>query len=184
MLEAFQYLASHGADLQREAFAGKSPAMLRRHIEDTLRRALPAAAVTPELVEGCLWAVRPLPTDTDPLHTGAIYDYAGQYLLADHPAEDALLQALHRSAKRLLPQSSPARRDDMRLVTLDALYHPGMLPDGMARSYLRFRLGRNGPRLSCEEIACRMHKPLVFIHEMEAALLNTLTQRHFGGPYA
>ena len=184
MLEAFQHLASHGAELQREAFAGESPAMLRRHIEDTLRRALPAAAVTPELVEGCLSAVRPLPTNTDPLHTGAIHEYARQYLLADHMAEDALLQALHRSAKRLLPENGPASRDDLRLVTLDALYHPGMLPDGMARSYLRFRLGLNGPRLSCEEIACRMHKPLTFIHEMEAALLNTLTQRHFGGPHA
>ncbi|MBQ8554874.1 MAG: hypothetical protein IJ438_03270 [Clostridia bacterium] len=184
MLEDFQHLARNCAALQQEVAAHANKATLHQHISDTLRRCLPAAAVTPDLVEGCLLAVQSLPTAADPMHTGAIYAYAGQYLLASHSEDEPLLQRLHDSAKRLLWEDRPANRDDLRLVTLDALYRPGILPRGMHNAYMRYRLGLNGPRLSCEEIACRMHKPLIFIHETEAALLNILSTNHAGGPYA
>lgn len=184
MLEDFQLLASNGADLQRRVYTDGSHATLRQHITDTLRRGLPAAAVTPDMVDSCLLAVSSLPTENDPLHTGAIYEYAGQYLLAIQQEDNPLLQRLHDSARRLLPNDRPASRDDLRMVTLDALYHPGMLPRGIFNAYLRHRLGLNTPRLSCEELAHRMHKPLIFIHEMEAALLGILSQRYSGGPHA
>lgn len=184
MLEAFQRLASQGANRQREAIADAHPAMLRRHITDTLRRCLPTSAVIPELTEGCFLAVQPLSQDTDPLHTGAILAYAGQYLFSVAPADDPLLQKLHRSAERLLPPDSPATRDDLRLVALDALYHPGVLPDGVHNAYIRYRLGLNGHRLSNEEIAARMHMPLVAIHELEAAILTALSYHYDGGSHA
>lgn len=184
MLEAFHHLASQGATLQREAIADTHPAILHRHITDTLRRCFPASAVIAELTEGCFLAVQPLSQDTDPLHTGAILAYAGQYLFSVAPADDPLLQKLHRSAKKLLPPDSPATRDDLRLVALDALYHPGVLPDGVHNAYIRHRLGLNDHRLSNEEIAARMHMPLVAIHELEAAILTALSYHYDGGSHA
>ena len=184
MLENFQRLAANGADLQRRISADGNPATLRQHIQDTLCRGLPAPAVTQEMVDGCFLAVRALPAESDPLHTGAIYEYAAQYLLAIRPAEDSLLHKLHDSAERLLPKDRPASRDDLRLVTLDALYYPHLLPSGMYNCYMRYRLGRNVPRLSCEEIAYRMHKPLSFIYYLEAFLLEILSKRCSGGLHA
>lgn len=184
MLENFQRLAANGADLQHRISADGNPATLRQHIRDTLCRGLPAPAVTQEMMDGCFLAVRALPATDDPLHTGAIYEYAGQYLLAVHPADDPLLQKLHNSAKRLLSEDRATSRDDLRLVTLDALYYPHMLPSGIQNAYILHRLGLNGPRLSCEEIAHRTHKPLTFIHELEAALLRILSQHDSGGTHA
>lgn len=184
MLDHFQRLARNGADLQRQVYAAADRPTLRQHVINSLERALPAAAVTPDMVDGCLLAVGSLPTEADPMHTGAIYAYAGQYLLAIHPTEGTLLHKLHGAAKKVLLEDIPASRDDLRLVTLDALYDRGMLPSGMHNAYMRHRLGLNGPRLSCEEIALRMHKPLTAIHELEAALLNILSKRHSGGPHA
>lgn len=183
MLEDFQRLARTCAGLQHKAAVADRSA-LRRHISDTLRRCLPAAAVTHELVEGCLLAILPLPQDADPMHTGAIITYAGQYLLATSFLEEPLLQRLQRSAQKLLSVDKPASRDDLRLVTLDALYHPGILPDGIHNAYIRRRLGLNGPRLSNEEIAASMHMRLVDVHEMEAAILTALSYHHDGGSHA
>ena len=116
------------------------------------------------------------------MHTSAIHAWSGVYLLTAMEAASPLLQRLHRSALRLLPEDHAATRDDLRLVTLDALYHPGLLPPGEHLAYLRHRLGMNGAaRLSCEEIALRMHKPLVYIHELESAILTILSN---GGPHA
>lgn len=184
MLEAFQRLARSSADLQRKAAAVADQAMLRRHITDTLRRCLPAVIVTPDLVDSCLLAIQLFPEGNDPLHTGTICAYAGQYLLAATQADEPLLQKLHRSAQRLLSADTPACRNDLRLVTLDALYHPGALPDGMHNAYMKHRLGLNCPRLSREEIACRMHMQLVDIHELEAAILSALSCHYDGGFHA
>lgn len=184
MLEDFQHLARTCAELQHKAAASADQLALQRHISDTLRRCLPAFAVSQELVDGCLLAIQPLPQDTDPMHTGAIFAYAGQYLLAASWTEAPLLQRLRRSARKLLPEDKPASRDDLRLVTLDALYHPDILPDGRHNAYIRRRLGLNGPRLSNEEIAVRMHMPLVDVHEMEAAILTALSCHYYGGSHA
>lgn len=184
MLEHFQHLAQIGTATQRSAALHADQAMLRHHIADTLQRCLPAAAVTQDMVESCLVAIRSLPSANDPMHTGAIHAYTGQYLLASHSTDDPLLLRLHHSARRLLSEAIPASRDDLRLITLDALYQPGILPPGIYNAYMRHRLGINGPRLSCEEIAFRMHKPLVHIHEMEAALLTILSSHYAGGSHA
>lgn len=184
MLEDFQHLARACAEFQHKAAASADQLALQRHISDTLRRCLPAFAVSQELVDGCLLAIQPLPQDDDPMHTGAIFAYAGQYLLAASEVEEPLLQRLHCSARKLLPEDIPASRDDLRLVTLDALYHPDILPDGIHNAYIRRRLGLNGPRLSNEEIAARMHMQLVDVHEMEAAILTTLSCHYNGGSHA
>ena len=118
------------------------------------------------------------------MHTGTIHAFAGDYLQNAHAPNNPLLARLHASALRLLPKNRPSSREDLRLVTLDALYTPGLLPPGMHSAYLRHRLGPGCIRLSNEEIALRMHQPLVFIHELESAILTTLTSRHTGGSHA
>lgn len=177
-----QSLAAKYAAMQHDAVIRADDAALRRHIADTLRRCLPAAVVTYGMVEQCFYAVNDLPGRNDPMHTGAIHAWAGEYLLHS-AAEEGTLRRLRASAKRLLPSDRPADRDDIRLVTLDALYQPGMLPAGTHLAFLKHRLGLNGcPRLSCEEIAIRMHQPLTRVHELESAILTILTNT--GGPHA
>ena len=180
-----QSLAAKYAAMQHNAVIRADDAALRRHITETLRRCLPVSIVTSTIVEQCFCTVHALPEQADPMHTGAIHAWAGEYLLETDAAEGTLLHRLHASAKRLLPADRPAARDDIRLVVLDALCQPGCLPPGTHLAFLKHRLGLNGsPRLSCEEIAFRMHKPLTYIHELESAILTTLSATHTGGNHA
>ena len=183
MLQDLQRLAARYAARQHTAAALADDTALQNHITHTLRRCLPVSVITAEMVDHCYRAVCQLPEDNDPMHTGAIHTFAGSYLVqAD--ADDRLMKRLHSSALRLLPADHPASRDDLRLVTLDALYSPGLLPPGEHTAYLKRRLGLGCIRLSHEEIALRMHKPLVYIHEMEAAILTLLTSHYAGGFHA
>lgn len=184
MLDELQTLARGYAQLQQEAAANADDRTLRIHIANTLMRCLPAAAVTDRMVDHIFHAVHSLPCDSDPMHTGAIHALAGTYLLAARDGSNPLLTRLRRSAARLLPSDRPATREELRLVSLDALYTPGMLAPGIHTAYLRLRLGMGTPRLSNEEITVRMHKPLVEIHELESALLTILASRYAGGNHA
>ena len=178
-----QTLAASYAAMQHEAALHADDKALRQHIVHTLKRCLPAAIVTEAMADACFSAVHALADSDDPMHTGAIHAWAGVFLQTEAAADDPLLERLHQSALRRIPQGRPAARDDLRLVTLDALYRPGILPPGDHLAFLKHRLGLNGcPRLSCEEIAVHMHKPLTYIHELEAAILTTLS--HHGGSHA
>lgn len=185
-LGPLQSLALKYASMQHEAaeLAQQDPGSLRRHIRQTLCRCLPEAAITEDFVSRCFEAVRDLDAVHDPMHTGAIHAFAGELLLSADSA-DPLTVRLQDAARRLLPVSLPATRDDLRLVTLDALHAPGLLPDGEASAFVRQRLGlRDGIPRSCEEIAAAMHKPLTYIHELETAVLATLSLHHTGGRHA
>lgn len=178
MLEDLQQLAVRYADMQRDVILHMDdPVLLRKHIRATLGRCLPPSVISDEMTDRCFSAIQTLSCGDDPLFTGAIHAWAGLYLLTVTDAEQPLLRQLHRSALKLLPEKREATRDDLRLVTLDALYDPRLLPRGEAAAFARFRLGLNGPRLSCEEIALRMHKPLVYIHELESAVLTILSAK-------
>ena len=179
-----QNLAAKYAAIQHEAVLHADDKALRRHITDTLKCCLPPQLVTTALIEACFRTVQHQSDAADPMHTGAIHAFAGQYL-QETASDNPLLQRLHASAQRLLPAKQPATRDDIRLVVLDALYQPGLLPPGTHLAYLNHRLGRNGhPRLSCEEIAVRMHKPITYIHELESAILTILSAHYNGGRHA
>ena len=183
MLDQLQHLAAKYADLQHKAAECAADTALRQHISSTLKRCLPASVISKDLVNRCFNTIHSLPIDDDPMHTGAIHAWAGLYLATNIGADHPLLKRLHHSALRLLPEARAATRDDLRLVTLDALYQPGLLPQGEHLAYLHHRLGlHETERLSCEEIALRMHKPLVYIHELESAILTILANN--GGPYA
>ncbi|MBQ3156558.1 MAG: hypothetical protein IJB81_06490 [Clostridia bacterium] len=184
MLEELQTLACRYAQLQQKAAAHADDRTLRMHITTTLMRCLPAAAVTQRLVDHIFCTVHSLPFDGDPMHTGAIHAAAGAYLLNADNVDDPLLMKLHVSAQHLLSAHRAATREELRLVSLDALYAPGMLAPGIHTAYLRHRLGLDAPRLSNEEIAVRMHKSLVEIHELESALLTILASRYAGGNHA
>jgi len=178
MLEDLRHLAVRYADIQRDVILhADDPVLLKKHIRTTLGRCLPPSVISDEVTDRCFRAIQTLSCDSDPLFTGAIHAWAGLYLLTATDAEQPLLRQLHRSALRLLPENREATRDDLRLVTLDALYDPRLFPHGEAAAFARFRLGLNGPRLSCEEIALRMHKPLVYIHELESAVLTILSAK-------
>ncbi|MBQ4581526.1 MAG: hypothetical protein IJA83_12780 [Clostridia bacterium] len=178
-----QTLAAKYAAMQHKAVLRADDNALRRHIADTLKRCLPPQLITAEVTDNCFHAVQLLPDAADPMHTGAIHAWAGVYLQTAADTDHPLLQRLHHAALRLLPESSSATRDDLRLITLDALYKPGLLPPGTHLAFLKHRLGLNGsPRLSCEEIAVRIHHPLTRIHELEAAIITTLSLH--GGSYA
>lgn len=152
------------------------PATLRAHIRMTLRRCLPIA-ITDDMVERCLKQLTP--DASDPMHTGAIHQFAAAELLSEPTEDDPLRRRLHESALKHLPVSRPVDRDDLRLVALDALFDPSWLPCSSHAGFLRLRLGLKGARQhSCEEIAARMHLPLNAIHAMEANELFTLT-RHY-----
>lgn len=184
MLDNLQSLALKYADAQHGLVRQADEAVLRRHIADTLHRCLPPEIVTSAMADQCYRALQSSSDVHDPMHMGAIHAFAGEYLKnAVHP-DTPLLARLHDSALRLLPKNRPASRDDLRLVTLDALYKPGLLPLGTHTAYLHHRLGLGCIRLSNEEIALRMHQPLVSIHELESAILTILTSRHTGGSHA
>ena len=184
MLDDLQSLALKYAAAQHGLVCHADEAVLHRHIADTLHRCLPPEIVTPALVDQCFCTLQSSSDVNDPMHTGAIHAFAGDYLQNAHDPNKPLLARLHASALRLLPKNRPASREDLRLVTMDALYTPGLLSPGMHSAYLRHRLGLGCSRLSNEEIALRMHQPLVFIHELESAILTTLTSRHTGGSHA
>ena len=185
MLEDLASLAAGYAAVQHEAVLRADDASLRRHITATLMRCLPPQVVTPEITEDCFRDVCCRPDTDDPMHTGAIHAWAGYFLRDVEAPAGTLLHCLHNSAIRLLHPNRPAERDDLRLVTLDALYQPGQLPAGMHLAFLKHRLGLNGsPRLSCEEISLRMHQPLTYIHELESAILTILSSHHNGGSHA
>jgi len=179
-------LALKYARLQHAAVhhAQEDPNMLRQHITQTLQRCLPSCIVNDMLIDECLHVVRDCSVLHDPMHTGVIHAFAGEYLQDTVNPDNPLLERLHASALRLLPKNRPASRADLRLVTLDAFYQPGVLPQGRHTAYLRHRLGLGVPRLSNEEIAVRMRRPIVYIHELESAILTILTSNYSGGPNA
>ena len=178
-------LAKKYALMQRDVIAS-SPMdtdHLQRHIRNPLCRCLPACMISDSVIADCLCFITLTNADNDPMHIGAIHAFAGDFLLHTDSA-DPLLIRLHHAACRFLPSTRAAARDDLRLVTLAALYEPHLLPPGEGTAYIRHRLGlRDGIPRTCEEIAVLMHKPLVYIHELEAALLTTLSQ-HAGGSHA
>lgn len=178
MLDDVQGLAAKYADMQRRIVNRPDhSAVLREHITSTLRRCLPPSVITNDMAECCFRAVHALPDGYDPMKTGAIHVWAGLFLQTASDADLPLMQRLHCSALKLLPDNRASTRDDLRLVSLDALYSPQLLPPGMLTAFVRHRLGLNGPRLSCEEIALRMHRPLVEIHELESAVLTILSAK-------
>lgn len=171
-------LAAKYAYMQRQIMNRPDhSAVLREHITSTLRRCLPPSVITNNMAECCFRAVHALPDENDPLKTGAIHAWAGLFLQTAADAELPMMQRLHCSALKLLPDNRAATRDDLRLVSLDVLYAPQLLPPGVLTSFVRHRLGLHGPRLSCEEIALRMHRPLVEIHELESAVLTILSAK-------
>lgn len=171
-------LAAKYAYMQRQIMNRPDhSAVLREHITSTLRRCLPRSVITNNMAECCFRAVHALPDENDPLKTGAIHAWAGLFLQTAADAELPMMQRLHCSALKLLPDNRAATRDDLRLVSLDVLYAPQLLPPGVLTSFVRHRLGLHGPRLSCEEIALRMHRPLVEIHELDSAVLTILSAK-------
>ena len=178
MLDKLQAMAADCAAMQHEVALQADDATLRKHIQNTLQRCLPAAIVTRDVLDACFQAVQADLQLHDPMHTGAIHAWAAHYLLTTaRDANDPLLRRLHHAAQRLLPKHHVADRDDLRLVTMSALYAPHSLPLGTHTTFINHRLGLKGPPLSCEEIAIRMHKPLVYIHELESAILTILSAK-------
>lgn len=183
MLDKLQALVADCAAIQHEAVLQADNAALRKHIQNTLQRCLPAAIVTGDVLDACFQALQADSQLQDPMHTGAIHAWAAHYLLtAACDTDDPLLKKLHHAAQRLLSHHRDADRNDLRLVTMSALYAPHLLPLGTHTTFINHRLGLKGPRLSCEEIALRMHKPLVYIHELESAILTILSSN--GGHHA
>lgn len=183
MLDKLRALAADCAAMQHEAALQADDAALRKHIQNTLQRCLPPAIITGDMLDACLQTVEAESQLQDPMHTGAIHAWAAHYLLTVAcDADDPLLKKLHHAAQRLLPRHHDAERDDLRLVTMSALYAPHLLPLGVHTTFINHRLGLKGTRLSCEEIAIRMHKPLVYIHELESAILTILSSN--GGNHA
>lgn len=184
MLDDLKLLASKYGNMQRNAIRHASDESLRQHIAWTLCRCLPPAAVTESFVSDCYEALQDQDSSCDPMHTGAIHAFAGKYLLHTSD-EEPLMKRLHHSACRLLPPGSAATRDSLRLITLDALFDPQLLPQGMHIAFVRHRLGlKDGVPRSCEEIAAFMHKPLTYIHELESAILTVLSSNYTGGHHA
>jgi len=178
MLNKLQAMVADCAAMQHEAALQADDDALRKHIQNTLQRCLPAAIVTGDMLDACFQAVQADLQLHDPMHTGAIHAWAAHYLLTTaRDADDPLLRRLHHAAQRLLPKHHVADRDDLRLVTMSALYVPHSLPLGTHTTFINHRLGLKGPPLSCEEIAIRMHKPLVYIHELESAILTILSAK-------
>lgn len=185
-LQSLQNLALKYARMQHEAalFSQTDDEKLRQHIMQTLCRCLPESVITVSMVEKCLASLDRSHTGTDPMHTGGIHAFAGDWLLHTI-STDPLMQRLHDAACKYLRPDHTATRDDLRLVTLAALYDPKLLPPGEAAAFVRHRLGlRDGIPRSCEEIAAFMHKPLVYIHELESALLTILSSQYAGGHHA
>lgn len=190
MSEASFLLRARGAVYafaQRQAVshAQHDPEALRKHILWTLRRCLPVM-VSENMVDRCLAQLMQTPDDDDPMYTGAIHQFAAAELLAEPKDDDPMTHRLHESALRHLPLTRPVTRDDIRLVSLDALSDPTRLPDSCHSGFLRLRLGLNGSRMhSCEEIAARMHLPVHAVRSIEANALRSLTRsyqlrRYFG----
>ena len=166
-------------------YAQQHVPLMYEHIRRTLCRCLPPCIVTDKMVESCFLALEHSAAELDPMHTGAIHAFAGAMLLNEAHSTHPLLRKLQRSAQRLLPKGQAAGRDDLRLVTLDALYNPHLLPPGPHTSYINLRLGlKDGIPRSCEEIAAYTHRPLTYVRELEAAVINTLIARSSGGSHA
>lgn len=185
-LLSLQNLALKYARLQHEAadLAQMDDEKMCQHIRQTLCRCLPEIIVTSSIVEECWASLDRSHTAADPMHTGAIHAFAGDLLLHTSSA-DPLMQRLHAAACKYLRPNHTATRDDLRLVTLAALYDQQRIPAGEAISFVRHRLGhRDGIPRSCEEISAFMHKPLVYIHELESAILTILSLHYTGGTHA
>lgn len=143
---------------------------LRRHIRQTLARCIPACVVTDDLVTRCEQAVNA----ACPWDTGEIVHFAAGELLSSPTGKHPLLQRLHHSAVKLLTNPAEATRDDLRLVTLHALFEPHLLPQPYA-GYMALRLGyhRSAP-LSTEAVAAATHMSPTFIREVEEGALQAL----------
>lgn len=182
---ALESLASKYAQMQHNIAADfqKDAEKMKLHIRQTLCRCLPDCIVTDSLVADCYRFIPLVAPDHDPMHMGAIHAFAGCFLLhAD--CNDPMMLRLHKAACKVLSPKQAATRDDLRLVTLAALYEPKLLPDFECRRFVRYRLGLyDGIPRTCEEIACLLHQPLVYIHELEAAILFSFAH-HAGGSHA
>ncbi len=158
--------------------AHDDPAALRRHILMTLQRCVPTM-ITKDMIDRCLAQLMQQPDANDPMHTCAIHQFAASELLAEPSNDDPMAHRLHESALRHLPLTHPVTRDDIRLVSLDALCDPAWLHSSSHAASLRLRLGLMGSRQhSCEEIAARMHLPLDAVHAIEANELFALSRRY------
>lgn len=185
-LHALQTLALKYARMQHEAaiLAQTDDEKMRQHIMQTLCRCLPESVVTASIVEECCASLRRSQTSTDPMHTGAIHAFARDLLLHS-TSTNPLMQRLHDAACKYLRPDHTVTRDDLRLVSLAALYDSKHLPAGETIVFVRYRLGlRDGVPRSCEEIAAFMHKPLLYIHELETAILTILSSQCAGGHHA
>ena len=185
MLEDIRFLAARYASQQHQIIQHADSAALRQHIADTFIRCLPKQIVIPSMVERCYMAIQALPDTDDPMHTSAVHAWAGRYLLEVPATTDSLLLRLHKAAKRFLPPEKPSTRDALRLVSLFALYEPKLLHSHEAIAFVGWRLGlKDGLPRSCEEISVFMHKPLLYIHELESAVLTCLSTQTYGGYHA
>lgn len=154
-----------------------NPDALRSHIRATLSRCLPQFA-DEDMINRCLMQLVDQDASSDPMFTGAIHQFAAKELMAE-PPDDPLRQRLHDAALRHLPTNRPVNRDDLRLVALDALFDPSILPYSKHAGFYRLRLGLNGtlPH-SCEEIAAKLHLPLTLVHAIESNALTALSSMH------
>lgn len=183
MAEASFLLRARGAVYafaQRQAVSHTQhdPDALRKHILWTIRRCLPVK-VSEDMIDRCLAHLMQNPDDDDPMYTGAIHQFAAAELLAEPTTDDPMEHRLHESALRHLPLTRPVSRDDIRLVSLDALFDPAQLPYSRRAGFLRLRLGLNGSRMhSCEEIAVRMNLPLPAVRSIEVNELRSLARSY------
>ena len=146
---------------------------LRRHIRTTLQRCLPALLVTDDLVSRC--EQRLAASGHHRWDVGPIFSFAAEEMLVSPEDRHPLWQRLHYSAELLGLSAENPSRDDLRLVILHALYDPARLPHTRETAFLPLRLGMKGsPPLSIEAIAAKTQLPVLYIHEIEEAALQTL----------
>lgn len=141
----------------------------RRHIRLTLSRCIPACVVTEDMVTRCERLLGDAAWDT-----GDIIRFAAAELLDDPQGKHPLMHRLHQSAMVVLNGVTCTTRDDLRLITLHALFKPSLLPQPYA-GYLFLRLGKHtGCILSAEEVAAATHLPVTYIREVEEGTLQYL----------
>ena len=142
----------------------------RRHIRETLSRCMPSCVITGDMVTRC---EKNLGDDAG-WNTCEIIRFAAGELLADPKGKHPLMQKLHRSARIILRDASDASRDDLRLVTLHALFDPARFSQPYA-GYLSLRLGHQSGRiLTAEAVSAATHLPLTYIREVEEGALQYL----------
>lgn len=148
---------------------------LRRHIRETLQRCIPAFLVTDDMVTRCESQL----SAGDRWDTGVIFRFAAEELLSNPTGTHPLMTKLHASAQLILSSPESASWDDLRLVSLHALYDSRKLPHAPETAFLPLRLGlKDGQLLSVEAVAAKTQLPVLLIREIEAAALQTLIQQY------